>query len=63
MRHYGEDGKPTRPGFEAFFEELASDAEDPVLRAAGRFYVAAGLMESVNVLALAPDLNAHRRTR
>ena len=33
---------------DAFFEDLASWAEDPVLRATGQYYVAAGLMRSAN---------------
>ena len=61
VRHFGEDGKPTRPLVETFFEELASDAEDAVLRAAGRYYVAAGLRESVNVFGLLPEERAARR--
>ena len=33
---------------DAFFEELASDAEDPVMRATGRYYVASGLTQAAN---------------
>ena len=33
---------------DALFEELASGAEDPVLRGAGRYYVAAGRMQAAN---------------
>ena len=36
------------PEIGAFFEELASGAEDPVLRATGRYYVAAGLTQAAN---------------
>ncbi len=36
------------PEIGAFFEELASGAENPVLRATGRYYVAAGLTEAAN---------------
>lgn len=36
------------PEIGAFFEEMASGAEDPVLRAAGRYYVAAGLVQEAN---------------
>ena len=60
-RSFGEDGTPTSPAAGAFFEELASEAEDPVLRAAGQYYMAAGLMESVNVLQLSPEDRAARR--
>ncbi len=61
LRHFGEDGKPTRPLVETFFEELASEADDAVLRAAGRYYVAAGLLESANVFGLPPEDRAARR--
>ena len=60
-RSFGEDGTPTSPAAGAFFEELASEAEDPVLRAAGQYYMAAGLMESVNVFELSPEDRAARR--
>lgn len=36
------------PQIDKFFEELASEAEDPVLRANGRYYLAAGLLSTVN---------------
>ena len=36
---------------DTFFEELASEANDPVLRATGQYYVAAGLMRAANGLA------------
>lgn len=56
-----EDGTPTSPAAGAFFEELASEAVDPVLRAALQYYMAAGLMESVNVLQLSAEDRAARR--
>ena len=31
-----------------FFEELASEADDPILRANGKYYVAAGMMRAAN---------------
>ena len=39
-----------KPGIDALLEKLASEADDPVLRAAARYYVAAGLMRSTNTL-------------
>ena len=33
---------------DTFFEELASEADDPVLRASARYYVATGLMHAAN---------------
>ena len=37
------------PAIDTFFEELASEAEDPVLRANGKYYLAAGLLSTVNL--------------
>ena len=39
---------PYAPQVAKFFEELASEAEDPVLRANGKYYVAAGMMRAAN---------------
>lgn len=36
------------PAIDRFFEELASEAKDPVLRAHGRYYVASGFMHAAN---------------
>ena len=36
------------PAIDRFFEELAAEAEDPVLRANGRYYVASGYMRVAN---------------
>ncbi len=49
-RYYGFGGESTSPGIDAFLETLASEAEDAVLRAAARYYVAAGLMRAANGL-------------
>ena len=38
------------PAVDAFFEDLASGAGDPALRATGQYYVAAGFMRSANAL-------------
>lgn len=57
-RHFGDDGESSRPATDRFFEELAAEAEDPVLRAAGRYYVALGRMAAVN----AKDLPEEERT-
>ncbi len=61
LRHFGEDGKSSRPLVDTFFEELAADAEDPVLRGAGRYYLATGLLETVNVFGLSPEDRTARR--
>ena len=47
---------------DSFLEELATDADDPGLRAAARYYVAFGLMRSSNA-ALRPEDQAERRER
>ena len=44
-----------------FFAEMASDADNPVLRAAARYYVAAGLMRGANAWTLSPEDRAARR--
>ena len=49
------DGESSTPGIEALLEALASEADDPVLRAAARYYVAAGLMRSANATGTAPE--------
>ena len=54
-RFFGFGGESLTPGVDAFLEELASEAEDPVLRAAARYYVAAGLMRSVNAAWTEPE--------
>lgn len=43
------------------FEVLASEAEDPVLRAAGRYYVAAGRMQAANAAGLPEEERAAER--
>ena len=43
-----------RPAIDTFFEELASEAEDPGLRANGKYYVAAGFMSSANLQFMLP---------
>ena len=43
-------GRSMKPGIDALLEKLASEADDLVLRAAARYYVAAGLMRSTNTL-------------
>ena len=44
-------------------EEMASDAEDPVLRASARYYVAAGLARGANDLESSAEDRAGRRER
>ena len=46
---------------DAFFEELASEAEDPVLRGAGRYYVATGRMQSANAPGMSGEDRAAER--
>ena len=51
------------PGIDRFFEDLASEAEDPVLRANGKYYQAAGLMSTLNlrIMLSAEDREAVRQ--
>lgn len=58
LRRFGDDGESARPATDRFFEELATEAEDPVVRAAGRYFVALGRMAVVN----APSLSEAERT-
>jgi thiol-disulfide isomerase/thioredoxin len=60
-RRFSGDGQSTRPAIDRFFEELASDAEDPRHRAAGRLYLASGLRNSLNAASLSAEERAARR--
>lgn len=61
LRRFRDDGESARPATDRFFEELAAEAEDPVLRAAGRYYLALGRMAAVNAEALSEEERAARR--
>ena len=54
-------GPDMRTAADALFEELAQGAEDPVLRAAGRYYVAAGRMQSLNASETSSEERAAER--
>jgi len=62
-RGFGADGEPSGPETEAFLADLATNAQDPLLQAFGRYYVASGQMESVNVPSLPAEEYAVRRER
>ena len=62
-RFYPPDGGSSARGIDRFFEEMASGAESPVLRATGRYYVAAGLMRSANGRMLGEEERDERRQR
>ena len=62
-RFYRPDGGSSARGIDRFFEETASGAESPVLRATGRYYVAAGLMRSANGRMLGEEERDERRQR
>ena len=47
-RVFHRNGESQRPAIEALLQGVASEAEEPVLRAAARYYVAVGLMRSAN---------------
>ncbi len=61
LRGFRDDGQSARPATDRFFEELATEAEDPVLRAAGRYYLALGRMAAVNAEALSEEERAARK--
>jgi len=61
FRRFRDDGESARPNTDRFFEELATGAGDPVLRAAGRYYLALGRMAAVNAEALPEEERAARK--
>lgn len=61
LRRFRDDGESARPATDRFFEELATGAEDPVLRAAGRYYLALGRMAAVNGEALSEEERMARK--
>ncbi len=58
MRLLGAVGLARGAAADAFFEELAAAAEDPVLRAAGKYHVAAGRVQAAN----APGMSGEDRS-
>ena len=61
-RSYGFSGESSAPDLDRFFEELASGAAEPVVGAMARYYVAAGLMQSINAARLeAAERDAKRQ--
>lgn len=52
-----------QPATNLFLQEMVSEAEDPVLRAAARYYLAVALMRSANDLLLPPEDREDRRRR
>lgn len=57
------NGRSSTPAIDRFFEEAASDAESPALRATARYYVASGLMRSAAALRLSEEERDARRQR
>lgn len=62
-RFYAPDGQSSAPGIDRLFEEMASDAQSPALRATARYYLAAGLMRSANGPMLGEEGRNGRRQR
>lgn len=63
LRFYGPDGRSSARGIDRFFEEMASGAGSPALRATARYYVASGLMRSANGVFLDEEERDDRRQR
>ena len=63
FNQYAPSNGPAPRATDSFFQEMASEAEDPRLRAAARYYLAVGLMRSANVLELSPEEREDRRRR
>ena len=51
------------PAIDEFFTKMAADADNPVLRAAARYYVATGLRRAANASMLSPEERAVHRER
>ena len=62
-RFYAPNGESSARGIDRFFEEMASSAESPALRATAGYYVAAGLMRSANGPMLGEEGRDGRRQR
>ena len=62
-RFYGPAGESWAPDLDRFFEELASGHENTSVRATARYYVAAGLMQSINADRLEAEERDARRLR
>ena len=60
-RRFTVDGKSSRPKVDELLEDLASSDENPSLRAAARYYVAAGIMRSVNGIRVSAEDRQVRR--
>ncbi|MCY3971360.1 MAG: TlpA disulfide reductase family protein [Acidobacteria bacterium] len=63
MHLLGRVGPARQAAAPAVFRVLASEAEDPVLRATGRYYVAAGRMQFANAPGISEGERAARRER
>ena len=62
-RFYGPAGDSSAPDLDRFLEELASGYENPLVRAMARYYVAAGLVQSINADRLEAEERDARRQR
>ena len=56
-------GMGATPSIDGFFAEMAAGADNPVVRATARYYLAAGLMRGANAFTLSSQNRAARRER
>ena len=63
FKRFDADGKSSRSETDAFLEEMTSEGENPTLRAASRYYLAAALIEAANLFEASPEDREARRTR
>lgn len=63
FRRYTVNGKSSRPRMDELLEEMASQSENPTLRAAARYYVAIGMMRSANGVRVSADDRSAKRDR
>ena len=59
----GKMGATPKSSIDAFFEEMASGADSPVLRATARYFLASGLMRRINAAELSSEDRAALRRR
>lgn len=63
FNQYAGSNASTPPATDAFLQEMASEADDPRVRAAARYYLAVSVMRSANALELTPEDREERRRR
>lgn len=63
FNQYAGSNASTPPATDSFLQKMASEAEDPRLRAAARYYLSVSVMRSANALELTREDSEERRRR